>query len=138
MTLRPVRRRQVGILGEPGPMTEAQFQASVVRLARDLGWGMHYSTWLRARDEAAAFDLDPEPLAGLVFHPRFSVGSEPGWPDLALVRRKDCRFILAELKSEHGRVSPRQAAVIELLGAVGLEVYVWRPADLDTIAEVLR
>jgi len=44
----------------------------------------------------------------------------------------------AELKSERGKLTGRQAEVIDLLRDCGALVCVWRPSDLDTIAEVLR
>ena len=134
MALRPVRRPSPAAR----PMSEAEFQAAVVALARDLGWGVSMAAWRRDAEQLAALGMEPDPLSGLVFHPRFSVGSEPGWPDLAMARRRDRRFLLAELKSDAGRVSGRQEAVIGLLRECGLQVFVWRPADLGAIAEVLR
>jgi hypothetical protein len=59
-----------------------------------------------------------------------------GWPDLILVR--DSRIIAAELKSSTGVVSEAQADVLATLGLAGVEVYLWRPADWDSIVEVLR
>jgi hypothetical protein len=49
------------------------------------------------------------------------------------------RLVFAELKSETGTVKPAQAEWLDVLRAVpGLEVYVWRPGDMDEIARVLR
>ena len=61
-----------------------------------------------------------------------------GWPDLILARPRDCRIIAAELKRDGAKTSPDQDRVLEVLAASGLEVYVWRPADLDEITRVLR
>ena len=90
------------------PMTEKQLQASVVKLARLLGWK--------------------------AFHQYDSRRSEPGWPDLVLLRRH--RMIFAELKTAKGRVSPAQRDTIADLRTVArsiqtgnVEVHVWRPAD---------
>jgi len=116
--------------------TEADFQRHVIGLARSLGWGVAASTWKRAADEAAAYG-QPLPLDGLIFHPRFSVGSEAGWPDLTLMRRRDGRVLFRELKTDTGRVSDRQRAVLDLMAACGLDVAVWRPADLDQIGREL-
>mgnify|MGYP000098728519 CR=1 FL=1 len=92
-------------------LTEKAFAQQVVDLARLLGWRV-YRTWL-------------------------SVRSPAGFPDLVLVRPP--RLIFAELKSEKGRLTPAQEAWLELLRQVpGAEVYVWRPADLEEIAAVLR
>ncbi|MHB8398405.1 MAG: VRR-NUC domain-containing protein [Candidatus Limnocylindrales bacterium] len=95
------------------PITEAAFQKQVMDLAKLLGWDLRY-------------------------HPFLSKWSERGWPDLALARRRDGRFLLAELKAEKGKLSDRQAEVIDLLVACGVPVYVWRPSQLEQIAEVLR
>jgi hypothetical protein len=71
------------------------------------------------------------------YHPQLSKWSERGWPDLALVRPP--RFILAELKAENGKTTPHQEAWLGWLrDCPHLEVYLWRPSDLDRIAEVLR
>ncbi len=79
------------------------------------------------------------------YHPRYSFGSSKGWPDVALIRPP--RFILAELKTDKGKLTVQQAQVIELLKDCTenrdgcwspLEVYVWRPADLDAITRLLR
>ena len=72
-----------------------------------------------------------------IYHPWTSIHSASGWPDLFMVRGK--RAIAAELKTEKGRVSPLQQGWIDDLGQVpGIEAFVWRPADWETIVEVLR
>jgi hypothetical protein len=59
-----------------------------------------------------------------------------GFPDLVLV--KPGRLVVAELKSEAGRLSPDQRAWLALFRAVpGVEVYEWRPADWEQIVAVL-
>jgi len=94
----------------PRPLTEAQFMRQVLDLARILGW--------------------------LAYHPALSKWSERGWPDLALCRPP--RFILAELKSDKGKVSEHQERWLTMLGScTGVEVFTWRPADLEWIAKVL-
>jgi hypothetical protein len=93
------------------PLTEKQWMAQVVDLARTFRWE--------------------------TYHAFLSVHSPRGWPDLALVRPP--RLILAELKSEAGKLTPAQARWLELLGACdGVEVYTWRPSDLDAVAARLR
>jgi len=94
----------------PRPLTEAQFMRQVLDLARIRGW--------------------------LAYHPALSKWSERGWPDLALVRPP--RLILAELKSDTGKVSEHQERWLAMLGrCAGVEVFLWRPADLERVAEVL-
>ena len=74
-----------------------------------------------------------------------------GWPDLVLVRARDHRLIFAELKADDATTSPQQRAVLDTLSSVTcaptstragpeptVEVHVWRPRDLDSIAEILR
>lgn len=77
-----------------------------------------------------------------------------GWPDLVLLRVRDHRLIFAELKRELERPSIEQAGVLAALGAVAwndqvpanrtpmpgprIEVFIWRPSDLERIVEILR
>lgn len=92
-------------------ITEREFLRQVAELGRLLGWR--------------------------TYHPWLSIRSERGWPDLAMVRPP--RLILAELKRDGGKPTPSQAEWLALLGAVpGIEVHLWRPADFDAIAAVLR
>lgn len=58
-----------------------------------------------------------------------------GWPDLVLVRGH--RMIAAELKSDSGHVTAEQEQWLADFAGAGLEAYVWRPGDLQSIAEVL-
>jgi hypothetical protein len=71
------------------------------------------------------------------YHAWLSKHSPAGFPDEVLVRPP--RLVFAELKSERGRLSDEQEAWLEELRTVpGVEVFVWRPADMDEIATVLR
>jgi hypothetical protein len=71
------------------------------------------------------------------YHPQLSKWSERGWPDLALVRPP--RLILAELKSEKGKLTPQQTEWLEDLAACpGVECFTWRPSDFEFIVEILR
>lgn len=95
----------------PPKVTEAQFLRQVRDLSRMLGWS--------------------------TFHPFLSKWSERGWPDIVLCRPP--RLILAELKSDRGTLTADQERWQELLRACpGVEVAVWRPVDLQAIAELLR
>ena len=62
-----------------------------------------------------------------VFHWRDSRFTTAGWPDLALL--KPPQFMLAELKTDDGRLTRQQKTVLAGLHASGIEVHVWRPAD---------
>jgi hypothetical protein len=92
-------------------VSERELTGYVRDVARAFGW-RRYHTWL-------------------------SKHSPAGFPDEVLVRSG--RLIFAELKSERGKLSDEQAAWLEELRAVpGVDVYLWRPADMDAIATVLR
>lgn len=85
-------------------MTEREFQEGIVAHAVLHGW--------RA------------------FHPYDSRRSEPGFPDLILVRGGEC--LAWELKSEKGRMRPRQQDWLDELGQVpGIEAAVIRPTTYD-------
>ena len=89
------------------PISEAQFQRQVLDLAAICHWS--------------------------VYHPMLSKWSERGWPDLALVRGD--RLIFAELKRENGKTTEHQDRWLGLLRAVpAVEVFLWRPSDLDALA----
>lgn len=92
------------------PETEAHFQAGVLRLAGMLGW--------------------------LPFHTFDSRRSNPGFPDLFLVRRE--RAIAAELKSERGKATADQELWLAALSGAGIEAYLWRPSQWQAITETLR
>jgi hypothetical protein len=61
-----------------------------------------------------------------------------GFPDLILVRERDRRLVLVELKSDTGRLTPAQVRVHACLRAAGVTVVVWRPRDWDDVVEALR
>lgn len=67
-------------------------------------------------------------LAPFSFHPTDGVGGmRPGYPDWTII---GSRVLWRELKSQKGRLTPAQKAVIEQLETVGADVAVWRPVDL--------
>ena len=93
------------------PLSERDFQKQALDLAKILGW--------------------------TAYHPMLSKWSERGWPDLAMVRPP--RLVFAELKSETGRATSDQERWLGLLGLCpGVEAYLWRPSDIEHVAEVLR
>jgi len=100
-------------------MRENDFQREVIDLARSLGW--------------------------LCYHTYDSRRSPPGFPDIVAVRvNKDetARLLFAELKVGNNTESMDQIKWLGTLACVpGLEVYIWRPEDLDrppTIREILE
>lgn len=69
-----------------------------------------------------------------VYHTFRSRNSPAGFPDWVLIRD---RIIYAELKSEKGKPSDAQIVWLDALALAGGEVYLWRPSDLDEIAQIL-
>jgi hypothetical protein len=100
-------------------MLEAQFQAQVIQLARMNGWKVFHPAKMMDRNGTW----------------RTALQGDKGWPDLVLAH-KDRGLIVAELKSDVGKLSFEQQAWLTHL-APWAEVYVWRPKDLDTIADRL-
>ena len=87
---------------------EKEFQAKVISLAKQLGW--------------------------LYYHTHDSRRSEPGFPDLILVRE---RVLYRELKTEKGRLTKAQKAWGDKLTAAGADSAVWRPSDMQEIVKQL-
>lgn len=85
-------------------MTEAQLQASVLELCRDLGL--------------------------YAYHTYDSRRCEPGWPDLVIVGAGGILF--RELKDQRNMPTPEQRHVGRLLLAAGASWAIWRPGDLVT------
>jgi hypothetical protein len=96
-------------------MTEAQFQAAVIELAELHGWEVQHH-WSERHSRA-------------------------GWPDLTMWRVCPCgtkgRVLVAELKTERGRVSAPQDETMRQLRICGLDVRLWRPSQWPEIVAVL-
>jgi hypothetical protein len=101
-------------------VTETAFQSEVIQLAQMMRWRVaHFRPARTAHGWRTAVAADGK-----------------GFPDLVLTRRG--RLIFAELKSDTGQVAPDQQRWLTVLNLTAAEVYVWRPADLQTIADTLR
>jgi hypothetical protein len=67
-------------------------------------------------------------LGYLAYHVYDARRSAPGFPDLVLV--KPPRLIVAELKTEKGRLSAHQEVWLHrFLQIDGVEVYLWKPSQ---------
>ena len=92
-------------------LTEKQFEAQVKHLAYLFRW-KYYHTWR-------------------------SIHSPAGFPDCVMIRDK--RIVVAELKSEKGKVTLLQEGWLEAFRATGMaEAYLWKPSDFEKIVELLR
>jgi VRR-NUC domain len=91
-------------------ITEKHFQAQVLRLAKITGHK--------------------------VFHDYNSQRSEPGFPDLVIVKHTMKRPIFAELKTETGQLTEDQWAWRLVLDEMpGVDYRLWRPSSWDEIEE---
>jgi len=104
-------------------MSEADWQRTVVDLARTLGWTtLHVADSRkevvdrRTREHRLVGDCDAS-----------------GLPDWLLIRDR----VLFELKRQDGHLSTRQREVLDALDEAGAEWFVWRPADYDEAIQVL-
>lgn len=96
---------------KPPRILEKQWQGTVVKAARLLGWKVQFH-WREKHSPA-------------------------GWPDLTLVR--GTRIICAELKRDGEKPTEAQEAWLATLRATGkIEVYVWKPADWPEVEATLR
>lgn len=104
-------------------MTEAEFLARVIHEAQERGWLVFHA---RPARTAQGYRTAVQ-------------GDGAGFPDLVMVRPPV--VLVAELKSEKGRVGQAQKRWLEKLwdcrGAF-LAVYVWRPSNREFILEVLQ
>ena len=82
-------------------MTEKQLQAAVLQLAQVLGY--------------------------LSYHTHCSIRSQPGFPDLVMVRNR--RVLWRELKSARGKPTPAQRDWLDRLAQAGQDVGIWTPDD---------
>jgi hypothetical protein len=103
------------------PISETAWQEQVIDLAHTLGWRHMFvrRSIGKGRKWTTATNV-------------------PGWPDLTLWSEGRTRVIFAELKSESGKPSPDQIAVLRSLTNAGCETAIWRPSDLYHVALVLN
>ena len=98
--------------------TEADFQQAIIELAEATCW--------------------------LWYHHPDSRKAPAGFPDLVLVHGERKRIILAELKTEKGRLREDQRTWLDTLTGAAkgapdcVEVHLWRPSDWPTIERILK
>jgi len=90
-------------------MKEKEFQSMVEEIAKLYGW--------------------------TYYHTRNSIGSQAGFPDLVMLRGE--REVVAELKSQKGKLTEPQKDWLKKFKKAGNETFVWRPSDIRDIEEIL-
>ena len=91
-------------------MSEKDFQAAVVKLAKEFEW--------------------------MVYHTYDSRKSTPGFPDLLMLKGK--RMLVIELKTEKGKTTKAQDEWLDAFGKVETRhVDVWQPSDNSRIVKML-
>ena len=119
MTTMPRRRRTAPERTNAPRVTEKQWQAQVIQLARMFGWFVFW-TWNSRHSPAGEPDLR---LLRVDIKPAKHVG----------------RYVLAELKTDTGKLSEAQQDVANKLWCCdGIEFYIWRPKDIEEVIRVLR
>lgn len=101
------------------PISEAQFQAQIIQLARLNQWLVFH----------------PKKMQGYDGSWRTALSGDKGWPDLVLAHRER-GFIVAELKTSAGKLSQEQHKWLYHLQPHA-EIYVWRPQDIIDIGKRL-
>lgn len=106
-------------------MTEEELSIEVKKLSKLYGWRMHHCRAARTQKGW-----------------RTPIEGDPGFPDWILLREnadRSAKLLIVELKSENGILSLAQKQWLDLLNRVpGVEVYTWRPKDLEQIEKCLR
>jgi hypothetical protein len=100
-------------------ISEASFQDAVVELAETCGWRVMHVRRSRVRGDRWA-----------------TATSVTGWPDCVILGHNRALFV--ELKSQRGRVSDEQSALLAELRDAGLDARLWRPSDWPEIEATLN
>jgi hypothetical protein len=94
-------------------ITEKQFTQQVIQLLTACGFDRVYHTWT-------------------------SLHSERGFPDILALRTRDKRVLVAELKSENGKITLAQDMWLAAFDLVGIPAFLWRPSDWDAIVGICQ
>lgn len=98
-----------------GSISEREWQRQVITWAKREGWKVYSIHDSRTQEW----------------------GTDPGFPDLVLVRGD--RLLFVELKAQSGRLRPSQTGWRIALEAVPcVEWHAWRPSDEATVKHALR
>jgi len=97
-------------------ISEREWQSHVCKIAELKGWRYYHPP-------------DNRPVNGIIQK------VVAGFPDLCLI--KNGRMVFAELKRERGNVSVQQESWMRAISKCGIEVYVWRPSNLNEVVAIL-
>lgn len=101
----------------PKPISEADWQRTVIAMARALGWLVaHFRPGMNQRGRWMTA----------------VAGDGVGFPDLVLCHRRTHRVLFVELKRDDGKLTPAQSEWLEALGGE-----VWRPKDFEAARKKL-
>lgn len=139
----PHRRseRRSGTAATPPPLAEVDLRRAILCEGGRDHWGLPNCTGRCLAHTLGWRGMYVKPLMDRHFRwqtpTRGDLGE--GWPDLTMVNPRQRRTLFAELKAEGKDPTPEQEDVLTVLRLAGAEIYVWRPADLDSgdIARVL-
>lgn len=104
------------------PPSEAEFLKAVLALARLRGWVCLHVRPARTNKGWRT------PLQG----------DGVGFPDLLCVRPNTGSLLVAELKSDRGRLTPEQQVWLDAFHAAGVEAHIWRPKAWKLIERALE
>ncbi len=100
-------------------MTENDLLLQIIDLAHIYGWQVvHFRPALTSKGWRTPVQADGK-----------------GFPDLIMLNGKE--MIVAEVKSDKGKVSLEQDTWLDAFREVGAETFVWRPKDWEAIQERL-
>ncbi len=108
-------------------VTEAQFQTRLILHARALNYEIYHHTTAGGKCRQCGARV----TGGRIV-------TSKGWPDLVIARADPPRMIIAELKSQTGRMRPDQHKWRRILEANGAEYFLWRPSDWEDITRILE
>lgn len=119
----PIRETRVNLAALGVKETEADFQLRVMALARQCGWHVVHIRKVRVQR-----------ANGSVYYATPYSGDGEGFFDLHLYRD---RHIVAELKTDTGRLSLEQKLWQQWYQKAGVVAVVWRPRDWVEIVQTL-
>ena len=101
-------------------LSETEFQSQIVQLARITGWRVNHTR--RSRGKGGKWATTTSCI---------------GFPDLTLWNPRHHRVLFVELKTDTGKLTDEQTAVLQSLQDAGADVRVWRPADWNVVQQIL-